>query len=214
MVSPARGLWMPVSPEYTSWGAPPAIEVIDATMKHLHADYYVGWLSAAALHGASHHAPQVFQVASSRAIRDRNVGRSKIQFFHRSHIKSVPIVYKETRSGTVAISSPETTLLDVATDLSISGGLNNVANIMIELCEEKPPDMNLLIAAATVYPISSIRRIGWLLEKYTDVSNTDQLHSLSEEGKKNPSKLLPTSNYKGFDNRWNIYINAEVEADV
>jgi predicted transcriptional regulator of viral defense system len=178
IVSPARGLWIPVPPEYTSWGAPPAIEIIDATMKYLKADYYVGWLSAAALYGAAHHAPQVFQVAVSRAIRERNIGRSKIQFYARSHIGSVPVVHKETRSGTVIASSPETTLLDVASDIQLSGGLNNAANIITELTQETPPDMELLVATAEFYPVSAIRRLGWILENFTDVADTESLRSL------------------------------------
>jgi predicted transcriptional regulator of viral defense system len=214
MVSPARGLWVPVSPEFASWGAPPAIEVIDATMKYLNTDYYIGWLSAAALYGASHHALQVFQVATSRTIRNRSVGRSKMQFYHRSRIGDVPIVHKETRSGSVAVSAPETTLLDVASDLSISGGINNVANIVIELCEENALDMKLLARAAALYPTSAIRRLGWLVEKYTDIKDTDQLLFLSETGRENPSKLLPMAKTENFDSRWNLYINTEVEADI
>jgi predicted transcriptional regulator of viral defense system len=214
MVSPARGLWMPVSPEFISWGAPPAIEVIDQTMKYLGTDYYIGWLSAAALYGATHHAPQVFQVATSRTIRDRNVGRSKMQFYLRSHIGSVPVIYRETRSGTATVSAPETTLLDITSDLPIAGGINNVANIVIELCEENPPDMELLVAVAALYPTSTIRRLGWLLENYTDVSGTDCLYSLSESAKKNPSKLLPTAKAENLDNRWNLFINTQVEVDI
>jgi predicted transcriptional regulator of viral defense system len=214
IVSPARGLWIPVSPEFTSWGAPPAIDIIDQTMKYLNADYYVGWLSAAALYGASHHTPQVFQVATSRTIRNRNVGRSKMQFYHRSHIGSVPVTYKETRSGSVIVATPETTLLDIVSELQISGGINNVANIVIELCEENPLNMNLLVKTASLYPTSTIRRLGWLLESYTDVDDTEHLRTLSVTGKKNPSKLLPTAKVENLNDRWNIFINAKVEADV
>jgi predicted transcriptional regulator of viral defense system len=214
IVSPARGLWIPVSPEFTSWGAPPAIDIIDQTMSYLNADYYVGWLSAAALYGASHHAPQVFQVAASRTIRNRNVGRSKMQFYHRSHIGSVPVTYKETRSGSVIVATPVTTLLDIASDLQISGGINNVANIVIELCEENTLNMNLLANTASLYPTSTIRRLGWLLESYTDVDDTEQLRALSVAGKRNPSKLLPAAKTENLNDRWNIFINAKVEADV
>jgi predicted transcriptional regulator of viral defense system len=214
LVSAARGLWVPVPPEFASWGAPPAIEIIDATMKHLNADYYVGWLSAAAIFGAAHHAPQVFQVAATRAIRSRSVGRSKINFYHRRHIGSVPIVLRETRSGTVVVSAPETTLLDISNDLPLAGGLDNAANIIITLCEESPPDMECLAAAAALYPAAAVRRLGWMLEKYTDVSGTEHLLLISDSNKNNPSKLLPTAKAIDLDSRWNLYINAKVEVDV
>src|SRR5262249_50589946 len=79
-VSPARGLWIPVPPEYRLWGAPEGIEIVDRVMRHLGVQYYVGWLSAAALYGAAHHAPQVFQVAVSRHVADRQVGRTNFRF--------------------------------------------------------------------------------------------------------------------------------------
>jgi hypothetical protein len=70
IISPAHGLWIPVLPEYITWGAPPAIDIIDALMRHLGTHYYVGWLSAAQLHGASHQAPQVFQAATSKMVSE------------------------------------------------------------------------------------------------------------------------------------------------
>jgi predicted transcriptional regulator of viral defense system len=145
IVSPAQGLWMPVPPEYMIWGAPPAIDVVSPLMRHLKADYYVGWLSAAELLGASHHAPQVFQVATSRSIRARTAGRSRFQFFHREHIKQVSLITTETKSGIVTVSSRETTLLDVSNDVGIVGGIDNAANLIIELCEASAPDMYALV---------------------------------------------------------------------
>jgi len=175
IVSPAKGLWMPVPPEYMAWGAPPAIEVIDSLMKHLGAGYYVGWLSAAAYLGASHHAPQVFQVAASRAIRDRVIGRSDFRFFHRSNIAYINTVLVESRSGSIPISSREATLLDIADDVSIAGGLDNVANLVIELCEAKLPSILLITDLIQYYPASALRRLGWLLENFTDTKSVDLL---------------------------------------
>src|SRR6266508_1228496 len=52
--SPARGLYIPIPPEYRSWGAVPAAWFIDSLMAHLERDYYVGYLSAAEVHEAAH----------------------------------------------------------------------------------------------------------------------------------------------------------------
>jgi predicted transcriptional regulator of viral defense system len=215
IVSPARGLWAPVPPEYGAWGAPPAIEIIDAIMRYMKVSYYVGWLSAAALSGASHHAPQVFQVATSRTVRARDVGRSKIRFYHRSHIGTVPVIYKETRSGQVAVSATETTLLDIASDTAISGGLDNVANIVIELCEDNAPDMEILVETASHYPVAAIRRLGWLIENFTAEIHMDSLYAHTESRATPPTKLLPSSSHRGrLDRRWNMYINTEVNPDL
>jgi predicted transcriptional regulator of viral defense system len=59
-------------------------------MRHLDVPYYVGWLSAAAMHGAAHHAPQVFQVAVGRHVRDRTVGRTKFRFAIRDNVTAMP----------------------------------------------------------------------------------------------------------------------------
>lgn len=67
LFSPARGLYVAVPPEYRSWGVVPGSWFIDAMMGHLHRSYYVALLNAAAVHGASHQAPQVFQVMTERA---------------------------------------------------------------------------------------------------------------------------------------------------
>ena len=89
VVSPARGLWVPIPHEYRSWGAPEALYYIDALMEYYKTDYCIGWLSAAELYGASHQAPQVFQVATSRPLRSKNVGRSKLQFVTRDYVSSI-----------------------------------------------------------------------------------------------------------------------------
>ena len=48
---------------------------IDDLMRFHHVPYYVGLLSAAALHGAAHQQPQEFQVVSGAVLRPLTVGR-------------------------------------------------------------------------------------------------------------------------------------------
>jgi predicted transcriptional regulator of viral defense system len=211
----ANGVWAPVPPEYAAWGAPPAIDIIDAIMKHFDVKYYVGWLSAAALHGASHQAPQVFQVATSRAIREKMIGRSKLRFYHRTHISSITTVDVESRSGSIPISSKETTMLDIVNDIGIVGGIDNAANLIIELCETYQPDIDALLALSTHYPTSAIRRLGFLMERFTDIIVLDQLKSISDKRKTPMSMLDPQSANIGWvDKYWKLKINREVYPDV
>jgi hypothetical protein len=57
-----RGFYVVVPLEHAAAGAPPASWFIDDLMRrHLEVPYYVGLLSAAALHGASHQAPRSFR---------------------------------------------------------------------------------------------------------------------------------------------------------
>jgi len=215
IISPAQGLWMPVPPEFMTWGAPPAIDVIDALMRHLKSAYYVGWLSAAELLGASHHAPQVFQVATSRAIRARTVGRSRFQFFHREHISKVSLIQAETKSGMVPVSNRETTLLDVANDIAIVGGIDNAANLVIELCEVSEPDIEVLVALSVYYPATASRRLGFLMEKFTEISGLAIFKTACEKRNASLSLLDPQAEPGGaIDAEWNIKINRKVSPDV
>ena len=151
-VAPGRGLWLPVPPEYRTWGAPPGIEVIQHLAAHLEVDYYVGWLSAAELLGAAHQAPQVFQVAVARQIPDRQVGRTLFQFHHRTRVGLVPTVDHVTRSGAALVSTVAVTTLDVATDVAVVGGIDNAATVLVELSEHPAFDLGAVIALAHHYP--------------------------------------------------------------
>ena len=57
VATPRRGFYVIVPPEYRVAGCPPADWFIDDLMAHLGRPYYVGLLTAGALHGAAHQAP-------------------------------------------------------------------------------------------------------------------------------------------------------------
>lgn len=213
-VSPMRGLWLPVPPEYRAWGAPPGIEIIDPMMTHLHLNYYVGWLSAAAIHGVAHQAPQTFQVATSRSIHARTVGRTRFEFLTRTGLSTMTTLPYPTRSGTARISSVNGTILDVATDITVSGGIDNAATLIIELAEHHDFNVEGLAKLASHFPATTARRIGWMLERFTGRDDLDALHGRSRHPL-SPSRLDPTQTATGpVDQRWNLYLNREVQPDV
>jgi predicted transcriptional regulator of viral defense system len=181
----------------------------------MNSSYYVGWLSAAALHGAAHHAPQVFQVAVSHAIRSKMIGRSKLQFYQRDHINLISTVNIESKSGLVSVSSVETTMLDITNDLGIVGSINNAANLIIELCEAAVPDIDALSALSEHYPTSAIRRLGFLIENFTDIPVPESLREISNKRNTSVSLLDPQFSGAGvLDTNWQIRINREVSPDV
>ena len=67
--------------EYRIPGSPPVSWYIHDLMAAMKLPYYVGLLSAAAIHGSAHHHPQVFQVITDRPVRPILTGRAKIEFF-------------------------------------------------------------------------------------------------------------------------------------
>lgn len=215
IISPAHGLWVPIPPEYLSWGAPPAIEIINDLMEHFDVSYYIGWLSAAELFGATHHAPQVFQVATSRSLRARTIGRSRMQFLARKHIQSLPIWYYDTRSGKVPVSSRALTMLDIASDLQLVGGIDNAANLIVELSDTSDKFVRDIADIAEGFSVAALRRLGWILENHTDITGLNVLATKTRHRSTQASVLNPTGTRGGcMDETWGLIINKELELDV
>lgn len=213
-VSPMRGLWIPVPPEYRTWGAPPGIEIVAAMMAHANAQYYVGWLTAAELHGAAHQAPQVFQVATSKDIRARQVGRTRFEFFTRSAVGRLPVESRTARTGVVQVSALHTTLLDVATDIPASAGMNNVATVVVELAEQDAFDAGTLVELAREYPAATLQRVGWLLDHFGEV-DLRRIEDAVRDRQVGQVRLDPTRRLVGpLDRRWNVRLNTTVEPDL
>ncbi len=214
-VSPARGLWVPVPPEYRTWGAPPGLEIVDRLANHLGVSYYVGWLSAAEVHGAAHQAPQVFQVAVSRQVRPREVGRTRFEFFQRGHLESIPVVERATRSGTARVSTPEATALDIATDVAEAGGIDNAATVLVDLAEGDAFSVADVVRLASLFPSATVRRLGWVLEHFSQRDDLTDLHDVAMSGPATAARLDPALDLVGpLDPRWNIRLNRDVEPDL
>ncbi|MDO5118182.1 MAG: type IV toxin-antitoxin system AbiEi family antitoxin [Eggerthellaceae bacterium] len=214
MFSPARGLWVPIPPEYRTWGAPDPMRYINDMMAHLGTDYLVGWLTAAERHGASHHAAQVFQVATGKAVRTRTFGRSRLEFYTRGYVSSAAQSADLLRKTGARIASPGTTLLMLAADPGICGGLSNVANLVVELAEEHPDFGSEVAADASLFPDAAARRLGWLLDAFGDGA-PDGLATYCASLASEPSFLSPTSARTGrLDAKWRIVVNEEVDPDI
>lgn len=221
LFSPARGAYVPIPPEFRSWNSVPAENFIDPLMRHLDRPYYVALLSAAAEYGASHQAPQVFQVATSTQLADRQFGRVRLQFVRMSDVQRHPTRQRNTPSGTIRFSTPEVTMFDLVQFSSRSGGLNNVATIALSLLEEDQLQKTILTDVSRLYPLAVARRAGWLIEHATSLNDQPvKLDALASAVSKrarhrNPTRLRPDLKHNGsVDRRWNLIINDEVEPDL
>ena len=214
-VTPARGLWVPVPPQYRGWGGPPPLEVVADLARFCEVDYYVGWLSAAAVYGAGHQAAQVTQVAVSRAVRTRTVGRARLTFHVRARATAGPVRPHTVRTGPVRVATPELTVLDLTTDILAGGGLDNVATVVVELADDPGLDLSTLAALAETFPVAAVRRVGWILEQHTDVSGLDVLSRVGGRGYARPSRLSPHAPDVGpVDQRWQVRVNRTVEVEA
>lgn len=212
--SPARGFYVIIPAQYRSWGAVPASRFVDPMMAHLDRSYYVALLSAAEVHGAAHQRPQAFQVVVDRYLPDRAFGRVRMQFVVNQHAASLPVTRVNTPTGTMQVSTPAVTALDLASRTLDSGGLDNVVTVLVELNEDHPLAESDLVGVADHYPMGALRRLGYLLERYCDLQ-LDHLNAHCEPSGREPAPLDPSGPRRGHvDQRWNLRLNAEIEPDL
>lgn len=216
LFSPSRGLWVPVPPAFRTWGVTPATHFLDALMTHLGRDYYVGWLSAAELHGAAHQRPQVTQVAVDRPVADRDLGRVRLRFHTRAGAASLPWVGVQVPTGTVRVATPELTAVDLADQPERGGGISNVATVLAELAAEQELSATSLAVIATRFPTGTARRLGFLLQRVNAPVDLAPLRALVERRPlARPTVLTPQGLRRGVrDEAWGLLVNTEVDPDL
>ena len=212
--SPAHGLYVAVPPDYRSWGVVPGEWFVDAIMRHLGRPYYVGLLSAAAMHGAAHQAPQVFQVMTDRRelIRNRDLGRVRLRFYASKHVTEDSTTRITVPSGYAVVSSKETTVVDLVGRPRVSGGLSNVATVLRELGELNGSE---LARVASRRGRTIVRRVGWLVDRFGQVDDPEALRQAARLDVGDPVLLDPSKGRRGkADAAWQVRVNTQVEADV
>jgi predicted transcriptional regulator of viral defense system len=213
VASPARGFYVIVPPEYRSLRSLPADQFIPALMRRLGLTYYAGLLSAAQYHGAAHHRPQEFQVILAKSRRPIASGAVRVVFIARKHIAAVPVQSFNTPRGTVLVSTPEATAVDVVGYPSHIGGLDQAATILSELAETLDPEK--LVVAARTAPIPWAQRLGYLLVKAGAEDRTEALKSYVRQHARQAAPLLPMASHKNAvrNEDWKLLVNAEVEPE-
>jgi predicted transcriptional regulator of viral defense system len=213
IVSPHRGFYVIVPPEYRSVGSPPANWFIDDLMRFLGQPYYVGLLSAAAVHGAAHQQPMVFQVITRKPIREMRAGRVAIRFYMNSSIEHFPVVHKQTETGTMRVATPETTAFDLVRYPAGAGNPGNVATVLSELADRM--DKGALVALAPILNTTDVQRLGYLLDQvgYADLANP--LHEWLSSRNPRAVPLVPGEKAEvNVDGRWHILPNADLELET
>lgn len=71
-------------------------------MRALGRDYYVSLLTAAAMHGAAHQAPQVFQVMVDRHVADRDIERVKLRFYTNEYLDRMTVQERQVDTAASA----------------------------------------------------------------------------------------------------------------
>ncbi len=212
---PTRGFYVIVPIEYRTAGAPPPDWFIDDLMHHLGRPYYVGVLSAAALHGAAHQQPQEFQVVTDLARRPMLVGRARIRFLGKRRHEKTLVNEVSTVTGTMSVSTPEATAIDLLRYARPAGGLGNVATVLTELAERLDP-VRLAEAAVADGELVYAQRLGYLLEQVGAAQHATGLAKMVAGRNPRIVLLSPGSARRGcpVDQRWRVVVNEQVEADL
>jgi predicted transcriptional regulator of viral defense system len=225
IASPARGFYVIVPPEYRSLGCLPAEQFIPALMKTLNLPYYAGLLTAAQYHGAAHQRPQQFQVFLEQRRLPIACGRVRVAFLIRKRLREVAMQSLNTPRGTLLVSTPEATALDLVGYQHQAGGLNQVATVLSELAEKIDPEK--LTAAAATAPIPWAQRLGYLLERvgapekaaplkqYVRTRARESAPLLAQPRKPKAQNPRHVRRDKAIrDEGWKLYVNAQVQPEL
>ncbi len=201
--------------EYAAAGAPPPSWYIDDLMAAMELPYYVGLLSAAAQHGASHHQPQEFQVVTDRSVRPILVGRARVRFFASKYTPHVATEYIKTPTGRMCISALETTAVDLVRFAKAAGYLDNAATVINELA----PGLSarrLLAAVKVAKDVPNAQRLGYILDQLGYKSLAEPLHKwIKQQGTRPVALRSESREAEGREEgRWHVLVGRELEVEV
>jgi len=215
IAAPVRGFYVIVPLEYRTPGAPPPSWYVDDLMRHLGKPYYVGVLSAASLHGAGHQQSQEFQVVTVAARRPLTAGRARVRFLGKRHCERTSTTGVKTETGTMRVSTPEATALDLLRYAPAAGGLSNVATVLTELAERFDPK-SLCKAARAIGELAEAQRLGHILDFVNAGDRVEDLARLIAEARPRTTPLRPGRPTRGYpvDRRWRVVVNERIEVDL
>lgn len=207
------GLYMIIPPEYSSSKTLPPPWFIHYLMEYLNTQYYVGLLSAAALHGSAHQAPQVFQVITNKKINALKNKEFQISFHYSKDFNLSETQKIKTPTGYINVSTPERTAFDLIKYMRKSGGMNHVALVISELAEVL--NNSKIAKVGERVPKSYSQKLGYLLDTLGKSALAEKLHSSL------PLKL----HYFYFPRRslgkileknakWHILVNGYLDLDI
>ena len=215
-VAKAKNYFYVIVPlEYATAGAPPASWFIHDLMTAMALPYYVGLLSAAAQYGASHHAPQEFQVVTDRYVRPIVVGRANLRFFSSKFVTDAATTNVKTATGTMLVSTPETTVVDLVRFSKSAGHLDNVATVIGELASSLD-SRKLLKAVKLTGDIPNAQRLGYILEYVRARKVAAPLQKWIDRHSPNcvPLRTGRSAQDGSEDRRWHVRIDRPLEVET
>lgn len=201
--------------EYLSAGAPPASWFIHDLMAAMKLPYYVGLLSAAGLHGATLQQPQEFQVVTDRSVRAILAGRQRLRFIASKYIQQASTANVKTPTGSMRVSTPETTVVDLVRFSKAAGHLDHVAEVVAELSPSLSP-AKLLSAVRLVGDVPNTQRLGYILDLIHARRLADPIRAWVKRQDSRPVPLRSGRSIRDAEEnrRWRVLVNEPLEIEA
>lgn len=209
-----RDFWVIVPLEHAQSGIVPPEWYIDALMHHVGIPYCIALLTAAAMHGAAHQQPQVFQVLAPRPLRPISAHGTEIQVHVRDMPPDVLIELNQTHTGRVRCTVPELTIVHLVAFMQQCGGIDNAFTVIGELSEQLN-DARLMLAAQMERRTPVLQRLGWMLEMHGRHADAERIKQVLTSRTPRYVPLDSSEAGEGARNhRWRIIENRIPEADL
>lgn len=183
-------------------------------MERLEIPYYAGLLTAARYHGAAHQQPQVFQVVVPKNRPPIECGLVHVAFVARHNAATMPAATVNTPRGLLKISTPEATAYDLVGYPGHCGGLDNVATVLAELGEKLDPVA--LAEIADLSPVPWSQRLGYIPDLVEHSTHGERLASFVTARATETAPMIPSAEISSArrDDRWKLWVNADLEPDL
>ncbi|NLT49375.1 MAG: hypothetical protein GXX85_00470 [Ignavibacteria bacterium] len=216
LVSIYKGFYVIIPPEYKSRKILPAEMFVDALFNYLKRPYYLGLLSAAVFHGASHQqVMESYVVINKPSLRSTETEGLKINYLVKSGLPEFGIERRKTEVGFINISCPELTALDLIQYLDRIGGLNRASTVLYELTESMNVE-KLNEVLKNKIPLSRLQRTGYIFDKVLNKKDLAEVIHIFLKDKiffRTPLKTgLPKEQCK-VNSDWKIIENFKIETD-
>lgn len=222
LISPKRGFYVIVPPEYTNWGAPPPYSYVDELMKFKECPYYVGLLDAAYLQGATHQAVMWNQLVVGKRFSNFYAGRSAVSVHFCKNFDEVSndVETRNSVEGKFNISCPELTVFDLIRYSHAGAGFDNIATVLKEMGDSL--NATRLAEVSSHFGKTVNQRLGYILDYIGYEILTVKLHSKLSKFSFDWTELTPVrTKYADLllppverDHKWKVIVRLYPESDI
>ena len=141
-------------------------------------------------------------------------GHVRVAFIGRNRLHEIAVQSFNTPRGTLQVSTPEATAVDLVGFHRRAGGLDQVATVLSELAELMDPYK--LLEAVETAPVTWAQRLGFLLESVDARKLVAPLKDYVRRNAKRTTALLPGTTHRESHRveDWKLRVNADIEIDL